>query len=202
MTEIKFKHNHVLLYRCLKSFQRTRLVKHRRVLRAIPKHFPQPLVNVLAGNVINKFLDDPDLCEDRLSEEAGSNGFLDAITKILFSDSGSLKQQKALSAGSSEPYLEVYCNLYYLLALPKEMSATDKWVGFVIITKEREEFVEQNANLFKYDLLFNPLRFESWQRLANIYDEEVDLLLNDGSKQINVLGWRKNATLPQRVEAS
>ena len=71
---------------------------------------------------------------------------------------------------SSEPYLEVYCNLYYLLALSEEMSATDKWAGFVI-TKEGEEFVEQNANLFKYDLLFNPLRFESWQRLANIYDE-------------------------------
>lgn len=32
--------------------------------------------------------------------------------------------------------------------------------------------------------------------------QEVDLLLNDGSKQINVLGWRKDATLAQRVEAS
>lgn len=32
--------------------------------------------------------------------------------------------------------------------------------------------------------------------------QEVDLLLNDGSKQINILGWRKNASLPQRVEAS
>lgn len=50
------------------------------------------------------------------------------------------------------------------------MSATDKWAGFVL-TKEGEEFVEHNANLFKYDLLYNPLHFESWQRLANIYDE-------------------------------
>lgn len=32
--------------------------------------------------------------------------------------------------------------------------------------------------------------------------QEVDLLLNDGSKHINVIGWRKNATLPQRVETS
>lgn len=32
--------------------------------------------------------------------------------------------------------------------------------------------------------------------------QEVDLLLNDGSKHINVAGWRKNATLPQRVETS
>ncbi|KAL7167930.1 hypothetical protein ACSBR2_038377 [Camellia fascicularis] len=81
------------------------------------------------------------------------------------------------------------------------MSATDKWAGFVL-TKEGEEFVEQNANLFKYDLQYNPLRFESWQRLANIYGEEVDLLLNDGSKQINVIGWRKNSILPHRVETS
>lgn len=70
----------------------------------------------------------------------------------------------------SEPYLEVYCNLYYFLALSEEMSATDKWPGFVL-TKEGEEFVEQNAKLFKYDLMYNPLRFESWQRLGNIYDE-------------------------------
>lgn len=66
--------------------------------------------------------------------------------------------------------MEVYCNLYYLLAQSEEMSATDKWPGFVL-TREGEEFVQQNANLFKYDLLYNPLRFESWQRLANIYDE-------------------------------
>lgn len=30
----------------------------------------------------------------------------------------------------------------------------------------------------------------------------MDLLLNDGSKHINVAGWRKSATLPQRVETS
>lgn len=40
-----------------------------------------------------------------------------------------------------------------------------------MLTKEGEEFVENNANLFKYDLLYNPLRFESWKGLANIYDE-------------------------------
>lgn len=28
------------------------------------------------------------------------------------------------------------------------------------------------------------------------------MLLNDGSKHINVTGWRKNVTLPQRVESS
>lgn len=50
------------------------------------------------------------------------------------------------------------------------MNASDKWPGFVL-TKEGEEFVEQNTVLFKYDLLYNPLRFESWQKLANIYDE-------------------------------
>lgn len=66
--------------------------------------------------------------------------------------------------------MEVYSNLYYLLAQSEEMSATDKWPGFVL-TREGEEFVQQSANLFKYDLLYNPLRFESWQRLANFYDE-------------------------------
>lgn len=87
---------------------------------------------------------------------------------------------------SSDPYLEVYCNLYYHLAQSEETSATDKWAGFVI-TKEGEEFIEHNAKLFKYDLLYNPLRFESWQRLANIYDEVkllfiTFLILNDVKK--------------------
>ncbi|OMO66888.1 Tetratricopeptide-like helical [Corchorus capsularis] len=184
-----------------KASSRTGLVKLRRVLRTIRKHFPQPPEDLLAGNIIDKFLDDPDLCEDKLSEMAGSEGYLETIKKMLFPNGGSLKQYKASSFQSSEPYLEVYSNLYYFLAQSEEMNATDKWPGFVL-TKEGEEFVQQNANLFKYDLLYNPLRFESWQRLANIYDEEVDLLLNDGSKHINVSGWRKNTTLPQRVETS
>ncbi|XP_012492972.1 calcineurin-binding protein 1 isoform X1 [Gossypium raimondii] len=183
-----------------KASSRTGLVKLRRVLRTIRKHFPQPPEEILAGNIIDKFFD-ADLCEEELSEMAGSEGYLETVTKMLFPDGGNLKQYKASLLRSSEPYLDVYSNLYYFLAQSEEMNATDKWPGFVL-TKEGEEFVQQNANLFKYDLLYNPLRFESWQRLANIYDEEVDLLLNDGSKHINVSGWRKNITLPQRVETS
>lgn len=80
------------------------------------------------------------------------------------------KRYLSLVVCSSEPYLEVYSNLYYLLAQCEEMNATDKWAGFVL-TKEGEEFVQQNANLIKYDLIYNLLRLESWQKLANIYDE-------------------------------
>ncbi|KAG6388010.1 hypothetical protein SASPL_153207 [Salvia splendens] len=183
-----------------KASSKTGLTKLRRVLRAIRKHFPLPPDNVMAGNAIDRFLDNSEICEDKLSDVAGSKGFLDTMMKIMFSQNEPFNHQNS-SGESSDPYLEVYCNLYYLLGQSEEMSASDKWAGFVL-TKEGEEFVEQNAKLFKYDLLYNPMRFESWQRLANIYDEEVDLLLNDGSKQINVLGWRKNDTLPKRVEAS
>jgi calcineurin-binding protein cabin-1 len=52
-------------------------------LRAIKKHFSQPPDDLLIGNVIDKFLDDPELCEDKLSYEAGSEGFLETITKCL-----------------------------------------------------------------------------------------------------------------------
>ncbi|XP_023523986.1 uncharacterized protein LOC111788067 [Cucurbita pepo subsp. pepo] len=184
-----------------KASSRTGLVKLRRVLRAIRKHFLKPPEEVLDGNVIDKFLDDPNLCEEKLSDEAGSDEFLVTMTKILLNDVGSLKQYRTSVLGSSESYVEVYSNLYFFLAQSEEMSATDKYPGFVL-TKEGEEFVQHNASLFKYDLLYNPLRFESWQKLAHIYDEEVDLLLNDGSKHINVAGWRKNDTLPHRVEIS
>ncbi|KAJ4839309.1 hypothetical protein Tsubulata_018120 [Turnera subulata] len=144
-----------------KASSRTGLVKLRRVLRTIRKHFPQPPEDVLADNPIDKFLDNPDLFEDQLSEEAGSEGFRETMTNAIFPDSGNVKQYRSLVAVRSQPYLELYSNLYYFLALSEEMNATDKWPGF-----------------------------------------EVDLLLNDGSKHINVAGWRKNDTLPQRVETS
>ncbi|KAK9211168.1 hypothetical protein WN943_000542 [Citrus x changshan-huyou] len=225
--DYKTKERSADVFQCVlpyaKASSKTGLVKLRRVLRAIHKHFPQPPEDDLAGNAIDKFLDDLDLCEDILSEESGSDGYLGNIMKIIFRDIVWVKQFKAPSSGSSEPYLGVYRNLYYYLAQAEEMSTTDKWPGFEL-TKEGEGFVQKNANLFKFDLLYNPLRFESWQRLANIYDEarfffsvvsnmivaqiiisqkqEVDLLLNDGSKHINVTGWRKNVTLPQRIETS
>lgn len=78
------------------------------------------------------------------------------------------------SCCSCEQYLEIYSNLYYFLAQAEEMNATDKWTGFVL-TKEGEDFIEQHANLLKYDLIYNPLRFDSWKRLATIYDEVNNL---------------------------
>lgn len=50
------------------------------------------------------------------------------------------------------------------------MSASEKWPGFVL-TKEGEEFVQTNANYLTYDLCYNPLRYESWLKLAKILDE-------------------------------
>ncbi|CAM8898783.1 unnamed protein product [Rhodiola kirilowii] len=178
-----------------KASSKTGLIKLRRVLRAIRKHFPEPPEDLLNKNAIDKFLDDPSMSEDKLSEEAGSDGFLETMLKVIFPDSGSTQVVKTSSMGRSEPYLDVYCNLYYLLAQSEDMSATDKWPGFVL-TKEGEEFVEQNAKLYKYDLLYNPLHFESWQRLAHIYDEEVDLLLNDGSLRIWVPSYDQRSVIP------
>ncbi|KAK1314162.1 hypothetical protein QJS10_CPA06g01555 [Acorus calamus] len=179
--------------------ERSNLVKLRRVLRAIRKQFPQPPDHVLIRNFIDNFLDDPDICEDRLSELAGVNGDWESIKNVLFPDGRISEPCKTLTAGRPEPYSEVYGNLYYFIAQAEETSATDKWPGFVL-NKEGEEFVEQNTKLFKYDLLYNPSHFESWRRLANIYDEEVDLLLNDGSKHKNFVDWRKDTNLSQRVE--
>lgn len=84
------------------------------MLRAIRKYFPQPPDDVLAGNAIDKFLDDPDLCEDKLSDEAGSEGYLETITKVLFPDTGSVKQHKALmvrrySLYSDRLLISFYC---------------------------------------------------------------------------------------------
>lgn len=52
----------------------------------------QPPEDLLTGNPIDKFLDDPNLCEDKLSEEARSEGFFETITKTMFPDVGGLGQ--------------------------------------------------------------------------------------------------------------
>ncbi|KAJ9537296.1 hypothetical protein OSB04_030029 [Centaurea solstitialis] len=90
------------------------------------EYFPQPPDSALDGNAIENFLDDPDLCEDKLPEEAGSDGFQDAIMNIIYQD-GSISMRQPATIESSEPYMDVYRNLYYLLAQSEEMSATDKW---------------------------------------------------------------------------
>lgn len=49
--------------------------------------------------MVDKFLDDLNLCEEKLSEEAGSDEFLVTMTKILLNDVGSIKQYRASVAG-------------------------------------------------------------------------------------------------------
>lgn len=77
------------------NFQRTGLTKLRRVLRAIRKHFPLPPDNVMAGNAIDRFLDNSEICEDKLSEVAGSEGFLDTMMKIMFPQNEPFNQQNS-----------------------------------------------------------------------------------------------------------
>lgn len=62
------------------------MVKLRRVLRAIRKHFPQPPDEIMAENAIEKFLDDPNLCEDTLAELPRSGVSREPILNILFAD--------------------------------------------------------------------------------------------------------------------
>lgn len=69
------------------------MTKLRRVLRAIRKHFPQPPDSVMAGNAIDKFLDNSEICEDKLSEVSGTEGFLDTMMKIVFSQNDTFNQQ-------------------------------------------------------------------------------------------------------------
>ncbi|RRT85444.1 hypothetical protein B296_00007914 [Ensete ventricosum] len=102
----------------------------RRVLRAIRKHFPQPPDDMLSENAIDKFLDGPDLWEDKLREVSGPNEGQELVTTILSNARGPETHKKS-SVVSSEQYLEVYGNLYYLIAQAEEISAIDKYAGFM-----------------------------------------------------------------------
>ncbi|CAN5976218.1 unnamed protein product [Sphagnum jensenii] len=191
-----------------KACSRAGLVKLKKVLRAVYKQFLCPPGDFLADNSVEPFLEDPDFDEDKLQAMIAAGTSAEEVIRFAL-QSGRLSQHEETSSydktklqmKETHPYFKVYENLYYLLVQVEDMSASDKWPGFVL-TKEGEDFVEQNANLFKYDLCYNPTRFESWQKLAKLYDEEVDLLLNDGSKNLSALDWRKSGLLPSRVELS
>ncbi|KAL3695588.1 hypothetical protein R1sor_009664 [Riccia sorocarpa] len=244
-----------------KACTRARLVKLRKVLRAVHKQFPYPPAKSLAEKAVERFLDDPDFPEEKFSELVLSGKAPSEIVRfaVKYHEDGGVEENdlykhrpnadtmlngkqpaasyvhkledvdmedaarhQAPTAATSaaklskcqnadtgldtggdcgDPYLEVYRNLYHFISEVEDITASDKWAGFVL-TQEGEEFVEQNAKLLKYDLGYNPLRYESWYKLAKIYDEEVDLMLNDGSKNVNAVEWRKNIQLTSRVEMS
>ncbi|KAI3804679.1 hypothetical protein L1987_26407 [Smallanthus sonchifolius] len=86
--------------------------------------------------------------------------------------------------------LAVMCHITTICFSKKSFGADD------LDDKERREkgcFVDAAIVFFRLQHL-NPN--------VPVKTQEVDLLLNDGSKQISVTGWRKNATFAQRVNTS
>jgi calcineurin-binding protein cabin-1 len=78
-------------------FQKTGLVKLRRVLRALRKLFPHPPHDLLINNPIDNFLDGPDSCEKALSKIYESDGSKEAILNVLFPGEGGYEAFKKLS---------------------------------------------------------------------------------------------------------
>lgn len=97
--------------------QRAGLVKLRRVLRAIRRHFPQPPEEMLNENPIDKFLDSFDLCEDKLYEAAVSDGSQETIFSIAFPDGRVFKVCKTLSTGRYASYKFLMNSSYSLFVL-------------------------------------------------------------------------------------
>ena len=71
------------------------MIKLRRVFRAIRK---QPPAEILAENAIDKILDSPDLCEDKLSQIPRSDGNWESIVNLLFPNGRGPVTFKMLSA--------------------------------------------------------------------------------------------------------
>ena len=78
-------------------FQKTGLVKLRRVMQAIHKLFPQPPHNLLINNPVDHFLDRPDSCEKTLFEIYESNGSKEVILNVLFLGERAYEAFKKLS---------------------------------------------------------------------------------------------------------
>lgn len=79
------------------------------MLRAIRKHFPEPPEDMVNKHAIDKFLDDPSINEDKLSEEVGSAGFLETMLKIIYPDSGSTQLGKTSSMGRLTSFMHFVC---------------------------------------------------------------------------------------------
>lgn len=112
------------------------MTKLRRVLRAIRKHFPLPPDNVMAGNAIDKFLDNSEICEDKLSEVAGSKGFLDTMMKIMFSQNESFNQQNSsMERYSLEGIIQllIFMTCNYMCNLCSLFAALTRTRKFIVI---------------------------------------------------------------------
>lgn len=73
------------------------MVKLRKILKAIHNHFPQPPEDVLRENLIDKFLDDPGICEDELSDLAAKEGNSEFIFSKYFPVDKGLKSSETLA---------------------------------------------------------------------------------------------------------
>eukprot|EP00850_Spirogloea_muscicola_P007754 SM000040S14766 [mRNA] locus=s40:259386:270204:+ [translate_table: standard] len=147
------------------------------VLQAIYQHFPRPPQADLHELSIDDYLDGSSL--------SGSY-----VTPAV---EGSMPETR-----EQGQFAEVYENLYCLLWRAEDMSFSKQDPGFAM-TQQGEEFVERYVSLLKYDICSNPRRFASWKRLAELYDEVVDLILNDGSKSMAAWEWRQNHQLAFRI---
>lgn len=74
------------------------MVKLRRVLRAIRKHFPQPPDDMLCENAIDKFLDGLDLWEDKLQEVSALGEGRELVTNIISNARGLETTKRSFSA--------------------------------------------------------------------------------------------------------
>ncbi|KAJ0982851.1 hypothetical protein J5N97_011106 [Dioscorea zingiberensis] len=109
-----------------KDLSRAGLVKLRRVLRAIRKHFPQPPDEILAENAIEKFLDDPNLCEDTLAELPGSGGSQESIINVLYADGRGPESFKTSSTARPD-----WIHAFYLGKLCEKMGfASEKALSY------------------------------------------------------------------------
>lgn len=89
------------------------MIKLRRVFRAIRKHFPQPPDEILAENAVDKILDSPDLCEDKISEISRSDGNWESIMNLLFPNGTGSMTFKTLSAAGY-----VYVDFFLSISCP------------------------------------------------------------------------------------
>ncbi|GAQ80329.1 hypothetical protein KFL_000510300 [Klebsormidium nitens] len=107
-------------------------------------------------------------------------------------------RKAAADVRKAGPFAEVYSKLYFLLAQVEEINAGLEAPGFALSDEGRRYF-DRMQSYYKYDLCYHPQRLASWERLAEIYDEEVDLLLNDGGKQFTAQQWREDPSRMARV---
>ena len=168
------------------------------VMQAVRKHFsalPPETADMLAE--LRALLDLPSIDEAKLS-----GGALPALVQppIEAGEGSSVTEPRlppswdapgVRDARARDPNALTHATLHYYCAFSDD-NVQDSERCALMWDKDDAEFVRPIVTYLMSDLVYNTDRIESWMALGKLYDDALDIILNDACKVMDAARWRRD----------